>query len=413
MRMSARPQVEVEGCGLKYRATDSSVRASDRVDMTRHGRTASEAMWRWEKDAGTPCARRSWDHLLKNHPRRLFLVGLVLTACATPARERQQGQRTTSDTPVGMLQVRFEDLARQRPLVTRIWYPAEPDTPSEIRSIAAIFVTRAVPDAPIAARPQKLPLVMLSHGTGGSTSSLVWMAERLAAHGYLVAAVEHFGNVYGNATPEGALAQWRRPLDLSRALDALLADPRFGPRIDPRRVGAAGLSSGGYTVIALAGGIYHPERMGTYCQENPSNKGCRFHAGARAVFEQLPDREAASLSYRDARFRAVFAIAPALGPAFSAEDLAGIKIPVGIVASARDEWVSLADNAEHFAKLIPGAELTVLPKGGHFTFLAECNAQGRAGAQDICLDLDPTVDRRAVHAQVGQVCLRFFDTHLR
>jgi predicted dienelactone hydrolase len=263
----------------------------------------------------------------------------------------------------------------------------------------------------MAAQPEKLPLVLLSHGTGGSTSSLVWIAEDLAAHGYLVAAVEHFGNAYGNDTPEGAMAQWRRPVDLSRALDALLADSRFASRIDANRVGAAGMSSGGYTVIALAGGIYHPERMGAHCQDHPSRRGCR--PDARAIFERLPDRDAASSSYKDPRFRAVFAIAPALGPGFAAEDLTEVKIPVGIVASAQDEWVPLADNAGHYAELIPGAKLTVLPKGGHFTFLAVCNDQGRERAKDICVDIDPTVDRPAVHEQVDKLVLQFFDTHLQ
>jgi predicted dienelactone hydrolase len=206
------------------------------------------------------------------------------------------------------------------------------------------------------------------------------------------------------------MAQWRRPVDLSRALDALLADARFAPRIDAHRVGAAGMSSGGYTVIALGGGIYHPERMGALCQEHPSRRGCR--PDARAVFASLPDRDAASSSYQDPRFRAVFAIAPALGPGFAADDLAGIAIPVGIVASARDEWVPLAENAGRYAQWIPKAQLTVLPAGGHFTFLSVCNELGRANARDICIDLDPAVDRAAVHQQVGALALEFFDTHL-
>jgi predicted dienelactone hydrolase len=73
----------------------------------------------------------------------------------------------------------------------------------------------------------------------------------------------------------------------------------------------------------------------------------------------------------------------------------------------------LADNAGHYAELIPGARLTVLPKGGHFTFLAVCNDQGRERAKDICVDIDPTVDRPAVHEQVQKLVLEFFDTHLR
>ncbi len=353
--------------------------------------------------------------LIKLHRLSPLVCGLALAGCGASgvgtSRDSTPAQQGQALAPVGTTKVSFEDAGRHRPLVTRLWYPAEPKIEPKTTSLDGIFVARGEPEAPMAARPAKLPLVLLSHGTGGSTSSLVWIAEYLAAHGYLAAAVEHFGNSFGNNTADGAIAQWRRPVDLSRTLDALLADSRFGPRIDANRVGAAGMSSGGYTVIGLAGGIYHPERMGDECHKNLPRGVCR--PDARAIFEALPDRDAASLSYKDPRFRAVFAIAPALGPGFAAEDLADIKIPVGIVASAQDEWVPLADNAGHYAELIPGATLTVLPKGGHFTFLAVCNDMGRERANDICIDIDSTVDRAAVHAQVEKLILEFFDTHLR
>jgi predicted dienelactone hydrolase len=344
-----------------------------------------------------------------------FLACLAAAGCAASGTATHKDPAPVPPAqpslPVGMTKVKFEDIARQRPLVTRLWYPADAKVHSQVTALDWIFVAHAVPEAPMAALPERLPVVLLTHGTGGTPASLVWIAERLAAHGYLVAAVEHFGNVYGNDTPEGAIAQWRRPLDLSRTLDALLADSRFGGRIDPNRVGAAGMSSGGYTVIAVAGGIYHPERLGRQCERDPATKGCR--PDAKATFAGLPDRDAASASYQDPRFRAVFAIAPALGPAFAAEDLAPIKIPVGIVASAQDEWVPLNENAAHYAELISNAKLTVLPKGGHFTFLSVCNDLGRERASDICIDLDPTVDRGAVHEQVGKLVLDFFDAHLR
>ena len=38
-----------------------------------------------------------------------------------------------------------------------------------------------------AAQLQGLPLLLLSHGTGGSAMSLGWLARGLAAQGYLVA----------------------------------------------------------------------------------------------------------------------------------------------------------------------------------------------------------------------------------
>ncbi|HEY5281634.1 MAG TPA: hypothetical protein VIM14_02490, partial [Polyangia bacterium] len=161
--------------------------------------------------------------LLQFHRRALLGGCVALAGCGAsraegPGTSTQLGQPSA---PVGTTTMRFEDATRHRPLVTRIWYPADPKTKSKNTSLDWIFVARGVPEAPMAAQPAKLPLVLLSHGTGGSTSSLVWLAEGLAAHGYLVAAVEHFGNCHGNDTPDGAMAQWRRPVDLSRALDAL------------------------------------------------------------------------------------------------------------------------------------------------------------------------------------------------
>ena len=56
---------------------------------------------------------------------------------------------------------------------------------------------------------------------------------------------------------------------MSRVIDALLSDPEWSPRIarDSRgaRVGAVGHSAGGYTVIALAGGMPELSRLAAHC----------------------------------------------------------------------------------------------------------------------------------------------------
>jgi len=96
--------------------------------------------------------------------------------------------------------------------------------------------------------------VLLSHGTGGSAVQMAWLGMELARHGYIAVAVNHPGN---NATEpytaEGFALWWERATDLSEVLDGMLADATFGARIDARRVGAAGFSMGGYTVLELAG----------------------------------------------------------------------------------------------------------------------------------------------------------------
>jgi predicted dienelactone hydrolase len=115
---------------------------------------------------------------------------------------------------------------------------------------------------------------------------------------------------------------------------------------------------------------------------------------------------------RDPRVRAVFAIAPALGPAFRPESLEKIAIPVAIVAGTADRNVPIASSAQSFARSIPNVQLTLLPGVGHYTFLAICGDQGKQSRPELCNDPDG-VDRGAVHAKTARLALDFFAAQLR
>jgi predicted dienelactone hydrolase len=116
--------------------------------------------------------------------------------------------------------------------------------------------------------------------------------------------------------------------------------------------------------------------------------------------------------FRDDRVRAAFAIAPALGEAFTPAGLAGVSIPVLIVVGAADQAAPAAVNAAHFARHITGAELR-LPDGpvAHYTFLSEATDAGRQTLPDLTLD-PPGVDRAAVHHLVAGWALDFFNRTL-
>jgi predicted dienelactone hydrolase len=108
----------------------------------------------------------------------------------------------------------------------------------------------------------------------------------------------------------------------------------------------------------------------------------------------------------------VYAIAPALGPAFIPDSLQRISIPVAILAGEDDRIVPAKANAQRLASAIPGARLTLLPGGvGHYTFLATCTDNGRRAQPQLCSDAI-TIDRQAVHQRAIENAVEFFDRTL-
>ncbi len=314
-------------------------------------------------------------------------------------------------------------------LLEVIWYPAESGAdpkPQRIPPVgAAIFeAAPAAPEAKIAASPAKLPLILLSHGTGGTAQTLAWFATALAARGYIVVGVNHPGN---NAmepyTVQGFTLWWERAKDLSTVLDDILADPDFGPHVDRRRIGGAGFSLGGYTMIELAGGKTSREHYAKVCGATPDQVSCKpppefpdLIAKSNALAATDPAYAKAlhedGASYRDSRVRAVFTMAPALGPAFAPASLKAIAIPVAIVAGAQDSIVPIDANAKYDAAQIPHAVLTIFPGDvDHYVFVDECTEAGRDSLPLLCVDR-PGVDRAAIHDETLDLAAKFFASHL-
>jgi predicted dienelactone hydrolase len=269
---------------------------------------------------------------------------------------------------------------------------------------------------------------VLSHGTGGSALMLGWLATRLASHGYIAAAVNHPGN---NATepytPSGFSLWWERARDLSVVIDKMLEDSEFGARIDSGRIGAAGFSLGGYTMIEIAGGITDRAAYQRFCKSPAADGICksppefpqllnyfnRLDEAAKNDPEIARSLSEEKESHRDSRVRAVFAIAPALGPAFLPEGLKQIAMPVEIVAGLEDDNVPITSSAKYFAANIPGSKLVLL-KGGvqHYQFLSSCTAVGRKSLPLLCTD-KPGLDRDSIHEKAAAMAIAFFDARLR
>ena len=309
-----------------------------------------------------------------------------------------------------------------------IWYPAV-DTAIETAQVIGppngpLFTAgSAMPHASFAPSLEPFPLILLSHGTGGSAEQMGWLGIALARAGFVAAAVDHPGNnSAATYTPEGFALWWERATDLSEVLDGLLADPELGSHVDRERVGAAGFSLGGYTVLELGGARTDISAYFDQCKQGADNAVChvpemRDLGTPQQVLEAVRKTSGESLarsgdSFRDPRVKAVFAIAPALGFTLTPESLRAMRLPVEMVVGSADPIAPAAENANHVRGYVRGARVTVLPGVGHYTFLATCTAAGIQAMPQRCQD-GPGVDRDAVHRQVDGVAVQFFARALR
>ena len=368
----------------------------------------------------------------------LALMGLFATA-AWAQTSAHVGLATRVFHPT---QIRNWRRAEHKELRCTIWYPAistaietkqtigPPDTPFFEAGSAA-------PDAQFEPALRKFPLVLLSHGSGGSALQMAWLGTALARAGYIAVAVDHPGNNLREPyTAEGFVLWWERATDLSEVLDGLLADAEIGPHIDQDRIGAAGFSIGGYTAMALGGAqtdvsiVYDLCREGTDAGQKP-NKGARDADAAvchtpemhnmgnpQQMLQAVRKTSGESLarsgdSFQDQRVRAVFAIAPAMGMAFTDESLRAMRLPVEMVVGKEDPIAPARENDDWIRLNVRGARETILPHGVmHYTFLDTCTPEGKSKLATYCSD-NAGVDRDAVHAQVSEMAVKFFDKALK
>ena len=364
---------------------------------------------------------------------RYLVVALLLTASLASARDKKDKKK---DEPVlRKVGVSMRDFqapegynwrgSEAQSLSVVIWYPAEANAQEKdiyIGDPPLFYAGRAAKDAIFSPSFNPYPLVALSHGTGGSAVQMAWLGAYLASRGYIAVAVNHPGNNGATGyTPQGFAEGWERAKDISTIIDGMLADSRFGSKIDRDRIGAAGFSYGGFTMMELAGGRADFNALLAWCLAPENRNACSppEMPDLMEKFEKMKDRpdikaqlDHSTDSYRDPRIRAVFAIAPAIGRAFSPESLKQISVPVAIVVGNADDQAPAATNAQVFASNIPGAKLTVLPDGvGHYTFLDVGTDAGKKKLPQLFVD-NPGVDRQAVHDQVAKMAADFFDKEL-
>lgn len=314
---------------------------------------------------------------------------------------------------VGQRTYVFEDGSRSRKIVTEVWYPT--NTIGSVDNESPFVRIPTTQNAKIS--NGVYPLILFSHGTGGGRLTVEWFCAGLASKGFIVAAVDHFGNTFDNPIPEAFAKFWERPQDIRFALDQLLKSD-FAASINSKAVGAAGFSLGGYTAIALAGAKIDYEALVKYFKTENGKKEADIPEmpGLLSLFDKPEIQESfdKAPSLHDQRIKSIFVMAPALGQGFpSREKFNKVTVPVFIAAAEHDQICPVKTNAYHYAALLPAAQLQIVSAdAGHYVFLNEAREMLKSEAP--LLFNDPAgVDRGEVHAKTLSHAVEHFTRTLK
>jgi predicted dienelactone hydrolase len=336
--------------------------------------------------------------------RRRFLSASLLLFTFSPClaqeencqRQCQTEAQYNAPDKVGAQTKVFFDPVRGRPLITEVFYPVE-STAVANREEGIWQRAGQAREAPIARHGTKLPFLLVSHGDSGSRMDTSWLAEYLAANGFIVASVDHYGNTSYLNIGEVRVRPWERPLDISFVLSEMMKDPDFGWAIDENRIGFIGFSLGGLTGLWLAGAT----AMG------PPPMGAQPAGGYTEA-----DRRQADRSYREPLIQAMILLSPAGAQSIDVQSLKSIHVPVLIIAGAADDVTPIAPNAIYLSQNITGAEIKVLEGAGHFSFLNIPTPPGIASLPPRYVTDEEGVTRAWIHAQTAVLSLCFFRCNL-
>jgi predicted dienelactone hydrolase len=369
--------------------------------------------WRMDRE-GSPIVKRNFLRLVR---RRAFVARIAVVACALltawPAATLAQGAQGGTTFPVGIKQLDYIDSHEGgRHLTLAVFYPAVIRERSATPFAMPFFTNlNLFKDAEPAFDGSKHPLVVFSHGRGSNGLYYAWFAEFLASHGYIVAALNHYrANTYDSTIAYLANKLWQRPRDVGLVISFLLDDPFWGKSIDASRIGVAGHSQGGFTALWVGGAQINPEKYLAFQRGWRNNQMVPEY-----LRNELPLDASPALDVGDKRVKAVLAMAPGIVQAFGMDEagLRQLTVPTYITVGAGDTQAPPKDNAEFAARHIAQAELHVIPgRVDHDIFINECNEDGRNEFPQACIDA-PGVDRRGIHASIGDAALKFYDASLK
>ena len=222
------------------------------------------------------------------------------------------------------------------------------------------------------------PLIVFSHGFGSVRTDLRYLAEHLASHGYVVAALEHPGS---NETSSKVVSKGKnrlvkpqefldRPRDISFILDELAqlnqtANNPLQGKLATNNVMVVGYSFGGGTALALAGGELQIENLKQRCQQKLGKTN--LSETLQCVAQVLPEK---TYQLRDARIKQAIALNPTTSLMFGETGLTKVQIPTLILSSSADKITpALTEQVMGFAKIPSPKWLVGVVGGSHLSVI--------------------------------------------
>lgn len=318
---------------------------------------------------------------------------------------------------VGVREMTSTSEARGGDLPVTVWYPALAGGTDVMLGDSPFFTgTVARRDAPIAAG--RFPLVLMSHGAGlgGTPPAMSWMAAGLAAKGFIVAAPTHPGNGGADRSAEKTMQLWLRPGGIGATLDAMTGAGDIKDHLAAGKVGVLGLSMGGGTALALAGGRIDPKRLAGYCDDPARNPSlCQWVRMSGLDLNDM-DMRSAGGDFTDPRIRFAMAIGPAPVDVFDIKSLAGVATPTEIVNLGATGHIPETARADGVAKAIPHGRYVAIPDASHYSLFGPCKP---GIAETVEADIGEPIchdgggrPREAIHAELIDMAAEAFKREL-
>ena len=275
-----------------------------------------------------------------------------------------------------------------------VWYPT---TATGKPQALELYTQTVAENAPL--RGSRLPLVVMSHGHGGSYAGHYDTALALAEAGFVAAAVTHDGDSWRNSSHATRLEE--RPRQLEVLTSYMLDRWRDHDRLDPARVGAFGFSAGAFTVLALAGGEPDLQQLAPHCRERPAFEDCRIVASEKI------DTTTPRTWTHDARVKAIVVASPAIGFAFGKAGLARVKAHVQLWRGEDDPVLPQPFYAEAVRRSLPTPpEMHIVPHMGHYEFVSPCSPAMSQRLPEVCAH-EQGFDPIAFHREFNHEVVRF------